>query len=396
MMEAYLLIHDLGYVAANINGEVISTLIDRDISKLVQQMKLLTEEKIPDDLKQFCSNLVSIGIRRIYIENESFKRALASTGIEVEVNPKNTIFRILKKTIINEAIKIGLVRNIEEYYNLIRCIQIELVKIQLRETAAKRDLMIANAVKALDDINKIINLNINRIREWYSIHFPELSDIVEDHEVYLNIVSRKLSRVNINRDDLVKIGVPTKLVELIVSSAKKSIGAEITDIDLEAVGKLAEKTLDLIAYRNDLSNYIDKTVGEIAPNMKCLVGGAITARLISIAGGLEKLAESPASRVQVLGAEKALFRFLRSKTKPPKHGVIFGHPELRSAPRWQRGKIARALASKLAIAARIDYFGGEFIGEQLKAELEERIKQIRETYTKPPKREEVKKLKRKK
>jgi nucleolar protein 56 len=391
MMEAYLLIHNLGYVAANINGEVISTLISKDTSKLVQQIKLLTEGKIPNDLKQFCSGLASIGVKRIYIENENFKRTLASTGIEVEADPKNIIFRKLKEVIINEAIKTGLVKSVEEYYDIIRCIQIELIKIQLRETAAKRDLMVVNAVKALDDINKIINLNINRIREWYSIHFPELNDVVEDHEVYLNIVSRKLSRANINRDILAKIGVPAKLIEPIVSSAEKSIGAEITDIDLEAVGELAEKTLGLIAYRNELSNYIDKTVGEIAPNMKCLVGGTIAARLISIAGGLEKLAESPASRVQVLGAEKALFRFLRSKSKPPKHGVIFGYPELRNAPRWQRGKIARALASKLAIAARVDYFGGEFIGEQLKAELEERIKQIKETYAKPPKKVEAKK-----
>jgi len=392
-MEAYLLIHNLGYVAANINGEVISTLISKDISKLIQQIKLLTEEKIPNDLKQFCNNLASIGVKRIYVENENLKRILASTGIEVEADPKNIIFRKLKETVINEMIKTGLIKSVEEYYDIIRCVQIELIKIQLRETAAKRDLMVVNAVKALDDINKIINLNINRIREWYSIHFPELNDVVEDHEVYLNIVSRRLSRVNISRDVLAKIGVPTKLIEPIISSTEKSIGAEVTDIDLEAVGELAEKTLDLIAYRNELSSYIDKTVSEIAPNMKCLVGGTIAARLISIAGGLEKLAESPASRVQVLGAEKALFRFLRSRSKPPKHGVIFGYPELRSAPRWQRGKIARALASKLAIAARVDYFGGEFIGEQLKAELEERIKQIKETYTKPPKRVEIKKRK---
>lgn len=390
-MEAYLLIHDLGYVAAGINGEIISISIDKDVPKLVKNIKLLSEEKIPNDLKQFCSNLSSIGVRRIYIENENFKKAITNIGFEVEVDPKNIIFRRLKETIINEAIKTGLIKNIEEYYDLIRNIQIELTKIQLREAVAKRDLMVVNAVKALDDLNKVINLNINRVREWYSIHFPELNDIVEDHEVYLRIVSRRLSRGDLNKDVLTKTKVPARLIESIISSAKKSIGAEVTDIDLEAVGKLAEKTLDLIAYRNELSDYIDRTVGEVAPNMKCIVGGTIAARLISIAGGLEKLAQSPASRVQVLGAEKALFRFLRSRTRPPKHGVIFGYPELRSAPRWQRGKIARALAGKLAIAARIDYFGGEFIGEQLKAELEERIKQIKETYVKPPRKEEAKK-----
>ncbi len=126
---------------------------------------------------------------------------------------------------------------------------------------------------------------------------------------------------------------------------------------------------------------------EVAPNLKALVGGAkLAARLMSLAGGLKELAMMPASTIQVLGAEKALFRHLRTGAKPPKHGVIFQYPAINRSPWWQRGKIARALAGKLAIAARVDYFSGEYIGEELKKELEQRIQEIKEKYPNPPKR----------
>jgi nucleolar protein 56 len=123
---------------------------------------------------------------------------------------------------------------------------------------------------------------------------------------------------------------------------------------------------------------------EVAPNIKTLTGSLLGARLIAIAGGLTNLAKRPASTIQVLGAEKALFRSLKTGTRPPKHGIIFQHAYLHDAKRWHRGKIARALAGKLAIAARIDAFGGRCAGEELKANLEKRIEEIREKYVEPP------------
>nr|3GQU_A Chain A, Nop5p Protein [Pyrococcus horikoshii]3GQX_A Chain A, NOP5P PROTEIN [Pyrococcus horikoshii]3GQX_B Chain B, NOP5P PROTEIN [Pyrococcus horikoshii] len=135
-----------------------------------------------------------------------------------------------------------------------------------------------------------------------------------------------------------------------------------------------------------LEDYIDKAMDDVAPNLKALVGAKLGARLISLAGGLKELAMLPSSTIQVLGAEKALFRHLRTGAKPPKHGVIYQYPAINRSPWWQRGKIARALAGKLAIAARVDYFSGEYIAEELKKELEARIKEIKEKYPRPPKR----------
>ncbi len=123
---------------------------------------------------------------------------------------------------------------------------------------------------------------------------------------------------------------------------------------------------------------------EVAPNITALVGPLLGARLLSLAGGLDELARLPASTIQVLGAEKALFRALRTGGKPPKHGVIFQYPDIHRSPRWQRGKIARALAAKLAIAAKVDAFTGRYIGDVLVQQLRKRIEEIKKLYAKPP------------
>jgi nucleolar protein 56 len=133
-----------------------------------------------------------------------------------------------------------------------------------------------------------------------------------------------------------------------------------------------------------MEKYLDDTMEEVAPNIKAMVGSLLGARLIAIAGGLTNVAKMPASTIQVLGAEKALFRSLKTGTLPPKHGIIFQHTYLHDAKRWQRGKIARALAGKLAIAARIDAYGHRDISESLKTKLDMRIAEIREKYSEPP------------
>jgi len=129
---------------------------------------------------------------------------------------------------------------------------------------------------------------------------------------------------------------------------------------------------------------LDSVMDEVAPNTRALVGSLLGARLIALAGGLTNLAKLPASTVQVLGAEKALFRSLRTGTRPPKHGIIFQHSIIHEAKRWQRGKIARALAGKLTIATRIDAFGGKYVGDQLRVDLEKRIEEIKERYVEAP------------
>lgn len=182
----------------------------------------------------------------------------------------------------------------------------------------RKDLHTIQMVEALDDMRHISNLLSERIDSWSNL--PET-------EKKIKPVESSLSKVE------------------------------------EDSKKLAEQ--------------IESNMNELAPNVSDLIGPLIGARLLSHAGGLKKLAFLPASTIQVLGAEKALFRYKKSGGKPPKHGVIFQHPSINKANRDDRGKIARALASKIAIAVKADAFTGRNISEDLLDDLEERIEEIK-------------------
>jgi len=168
------------------------------------------------------------------------------------------------------------------------------------------------------------------------------------------------------------------------------MGADLAETDLAQIQDLCKNVISLYQLRQTLENYVDNTMQEVAPNTRAIVGSLLGARLIALAGGLTNLARRPASTVQILGAEKALFRSLKTGTRPPKHGIIFQHAYLHDAKKWHRGKIARALAGKLAIAARIDAFGCRYAGDELRADIEKRIGEIREKYVEPPQIPEMK------
>lgn len=125
-----------------------------------------------------------------------------------------------------------------------------------------------------------------------------------------------------------------------------------------------------------IEKQIEMDMKKIAPNTSKIAGPLISARLLSYAGGLEKFAMLPASTIQILGAEKALFRFKKEGGKPPKHGVIFQNPLINKAPHKVRGKIARVIATKIAIAAKADAFTKRDISEELKVSMEKKIKNI--------------------
>jgi nucleolar protein 56 len=162
------------------------------------------------------------------------------------------------------------------------------------------------------------------------------------------------------------------------------MGADVAEQDLAEIQALSRNVQSLYELRKEMENYVDRTMEEVAPNTRTIAGALLGARLIAIAGSLQNLAVKPASTIQVLGAEKALFRSLKTGARPPKHGLIFQHALLHDAKRWQRGKIARVIAGKLAIAARADAFGGKYVGDMLKAEVDKRIEEIREKYKEPP------------
>jgi nucleolar protein 56 len=288
------------------------------------------------------------------------------------------------------AVEAGFVDQPEKLRELIREISLELTRLRVKKAGEKRDLMVAQAILSIDDLDKTINLFMGRAREWNGLHFPELDRMVEKHETYSNLVLNLGRRENFTVENLEKEGLSANKAEQIAKTSRKSMGAKLTDMDIQQIQNLCRQILELYNLRHTLQNYADSTVEEVAPNVQALVGSLLTARLIALAGGLTNLAKMPASTIQVLGAEKALFRSLKTGTRPPKHGIIFQDALIHEAKKWQRGKMSRALAGKLAIAARTDAFSGRFIGDLLKADLAKRVAEIKEKYEKPPPTKEKK------
>jgi nucleolar protein 56 len=192
------------------------------------------------------------------------------------------------------------------------------------------------------------------------------------------------TRENFTQQALEREDLPKNKTEQISRIAESSMGADMVETDLAQIQALSRTILEMYKVRESIETYLDKTMGEVAPNTKAIVGALLGARLIAIGGGLESLSKRPASTMQVLGAEKALFRSIKTGARPPKHGLIFQHTLIHDAQRWQRGKIARAVAGKLAIAVRIDAFHGNYVGDKLKMALDKRIDEIRRKYPEPP------------
>ncbi len=369
-----------------IDYEKLPTEVDEAASKLLS----LERGELIEEMEKLCGKMASKGVKLFIVEDESLATALREKlGVQVSVEQANPAARKIRAQLEELVVKLQLRSSTVEAHDFIYSVSMAMTRRKLREAAEKRDLLVAQAVNAIDDLNKSINLLVSRLREWYSVHFPELNDMVRDHEVYVKLVSSIGLRGNYTAEALTKLDMPKGKAKKIARAAENSIGADIAEFDVKpmmALSAIIEKMYEL---RGLIEDYIDQTMDEVAPNIKGLVGSLIGARLIALAGGLDELAKLPASTIQVLGAEKALFRALRTGAKPPKHGVIFQCPEVHRAPRWQRGKIARALAGKLAIAARVDAFTGTYIVDELKEDLKKRIEEIKRIYAKPPKRAEV-------
>lgn len=254
-----------------------------------------------------------------------------------------------------------------EYYSLLHEITLEAAKMQV-SGALTPDQRIIQAVEALDDINETTNSLSERLFEWYGGYFPESGLSGEALAIF---VTKYGSRENIGSEDP------------LYSKARDSMGAKLELADEILLKGLAENVCSLYEQKRQIEAYIENNMESIAPNLNLIAGPMLGARLISISGSLGKLAAFPSSTIQVIGASKALFKHLRSRAPSPKHGIIYSHPLINTAPWWVRGKIARALAAKLSLAARIDFYSGEK-DPSLAEKLESKVQQIRASNPRPP------------
>lgn len=255
-----------------------------------------------------------------------------------------------------------------------------LSRYKLKFSPDKIDTMIVQAQCLLDDLDKELNNYIMRAREWYGWHFPELGKIITDNISFVKVIKLVGTRENMTKSDLSDV-LPEEIEEKVKEAAEISMGTEISEEDITHIQGLCDEILSINQYRTHLYDYLKTRMMAMAPNLTVLVGETVGARLIAHAGSLINLAKHPASTIQILGAEKALFRALKTKKDTPKYGLIFHAKLIGQASLKNKGKISRSLAAKAALATRVDAFGEDVkfeLGVEHKVKLEARLRLLEE------------------
>ncbi|MBS7650421.1 C/D box methylation guide ribonucleoprotein complex aNOP56 subunit [Candidatus Bathyarchaeota archaeon] len=384
VLKSTVLITTVGIYALDSKGRIIDFRFKPDPEWAAQTILNIQRGQITDELNQIITDLNRKGYRRFAFEDSGLAEEVGLRfGLKTETSGVSRVVSRFKEDLCKSTVKLGLFRDVEACRDYAHNVAVLLAERAVTRETQKRDLHAIQIIRTIDDLDKTINLLSGRAREWYGLHFPELDRLLEKHETYLRLIADLGSRENMTVETLKSAGLPAEEAEIIAGKARESMGSPANPEDLALIQELCRETLELYRCRRRMEDYLKSLMAEVAPNITSILGPLLSARLISIAGSLERLAKMPASTVQVLGAEKALFRSLRTGTKPPKHGIIFQYQPLHSAPKWLRGKIARALSSKISIASRVDAFGGEFIGETLREDLERKIMDIRKKCRAP-------------
>jgi len=357
----------------------------KDPLAIAERLGKIEAGKIIEEMVTLVEKLRGKGYTTFVFESSKTAQNLREKlKIEVDVEKTSEAGELLRGNLEKFAVDLGFVKRPEQLRDWVHRVSMELTKMKVKGAVERRDLLVVQAIQTIDDLDKTLNLFMGRIREWYGLHFPELDRLVDKHETYARLIVNLGRRDDFTVENLEKEGLPKAKAQQIAEIAAASMGADLSEGDMDQIRVMCKNTLELYDVRQSLEKYVDSVMEEVAPNIRALAGSLLGARFIALTGGLTNLAKLPASTVQVLGAEKALFRSLRTGARPPKHGIIFQHSLIHEAERWQRGKVARALAGKLTIAARIDAFSGKYAGDELKADLEKRSEEIKQKYGEPP------------
>ena len=347
-MEFYITLCIAGFIA-----------FDEDLQ--IEDYKLFNEEEIVSNLLKIEENeilneeieLIN-GIKldleggdKIIIETTKRKsqyKELENYG-NIEVKTPNKGGEHLRNNMDNVLEEIGFSKSQDGIIQIYEKLAIHKIK----KSSQEEDKLLIQAINSVDDIDESISKLVERIRDWYTIYFPEM-DTISNNETYIKLIAESESREDILEN----------FNEHFSEEIEESTGADIEESDLAMLKSFAESIYSLQKSRKELETYIDSKMEAIAPNLRDLLGSTLGAKLIAHIGSIKRLATYPASVIQIMGAEKAIFRHLKTGERPPKHGLIFQHPSVRGAKWWNRGKIARNLALKITLAVRKDVFSGEF------------------------------------
>ena len=310
-------------------------------------------ELIPEE-EALVKDLIRSGYKQL-----AWDKQIDFPGIECLYEPDNAAKGMLQKDFRKLAVQLNFVKTQAELNKLLSQVNIHMTKQEMRKE--KKDVILMRSIAVVDELDRTMNTLSELLREWYGLYFPEAEKLIKDHERIAKIISEE--------------GIREKITDKKVKKyAGITAGMPFSEADLKAVRTYASEVYGIYETREKIAEYIKKEARKSFPNLSAVAGPLIACRLLSLAGGLEKLARLPSSTIQLLGAEKALFRHLKTKDKPPKFGVIFAHPLIQNAKRNERGKVARILASKLTLAARADFYTGKDISDKLTADIRTKLK----------------------
>lgn len=383
-MKTIVYAHECGISLLDESLRVVDKInYSRDPVREYRQFLRGKEEKLINALRKKMENLP---IRSVKVQTAELRKMFLEKFDNVELLSEDEIAKMVSKKI-EIILDSGFAKDEGEVYQKIREFSLKLSEERISEESTRLDLQAMQAIQAIDEVDKMINVVGTRVKEWYSIHFPEILQFYDDPLELCTFVSEVGERRRLLEETPIISKFSENRRRAILEAAKNSRGGNFREVDIERLQSLANLVKEASEVKKKLTEFLEKIMENIAPNLTKILGPTIGARLMTKAGGLEELAKLPSSTIQILGAEKAIFRALKTGAKPPKHGIIFQHSLVHGAPKWQRGKIARALASKIAIAARIDVYRRE-LDPNIEKDLMERIKEIRRTS----KKEKVRKI----
>ena len=382
-MKCYLTCSFAGFISLDENCILLDyELFPRD--KLKERFAKITTGIVTREEELILKRLVK-KFDSIIIETNTphsrYKNLKESTKFKYET--PNLAGEFLRSNMEDLLTKTGFLKSDDNLTKIIHDLSIEITNDRMQKASESEDMFLIQAINSIEELDETTGKMVERLREWYSIHFPEL-DKIKNHERFVEIIADIG-----DRDSILDSGVldPDKDSVRI----DRTIGAPISEIDLLILKEFASSIKSLQITKRSITEYIDKRMSEISPNLKDLTGASLGAKLIAHVGSIERLSKMASGTVQVLGAEKALFRHLKTGERPPKHGLIFQHPEVRGAKWWIRGKIARTLALKISLAVRKDVYSGEY-DPSISESFEIRIEEIKKANPFPKKSTKSKKI----
>lgn len=385
MMRCYIIDSLIGIYALDDGGNFLSYLdFLSDIDKAVSFYSSLNSGILSEEYSNFMIELDSSGFDDFVFDNKKLKELTKlNLGYNTSFEKHSLEFKNFRFNLSDQLKKIGITKTREDILYFFKNVEEQLIKERVSQFGSKGDVEIVQIIETLDILKKSISLFSSRMREWYGLHFPELTDkFIEENILIAKLITILGKRDNFTYEKIEQeFSFKESRINLLQKLASSSMGA---DIELSIIKKYADEILSLDDFRQELEMHLDTLMEQVAPNLFALVGGLIGAKLIAKAGSLKKLAFMPASRIQLLGAEKALYRFLKTGEKRPKHGLIFQWNQIRGSKPWNRGKISRVISGKIGISAKVDFFGGEFVADVLSKEIDEKIQEIEKKYPKPP------------